>query len=89
MHLRLFETAKSALEKAGFTVPIGLMSPTHDKYGKKSLICAEHRVKMCEMACQSSDWIRCEDWETKQDEWSRTSEVLDQYHKDLVKQFPG
>ncbi|XP_075254649.1 nicotinamide/nicotinic acid mononucleotide adenylyltransferase 3-like [Convolutriloba macropyga] len=89
MHLRLFETAKFALEKAGHTVKVGIMSPAHDKYGKKGLIAAKHRVEMCQLACQSSRWLRCEDWETIQEDWSRTSDVLDHYSAQLQTEFPG
>ena len=89
MHLRLFETARDALNKAGFNVKIGLMSPAPDTYAKKGLLSSTHRIPMCELALKSSSWIKCVDWETKQIEWTRTSDVLDHYHRELSKDYPG
>ena len=89
MHLRLLETAKYSLEQAGHTVKVGVISPVHDKYGKKSLISAEHRLALSHLACKSSNWIRCEDWECKQEGWSKTVDVLDHYSTYLQKEFPG
>jgi len=89
MHLRVFETAKTSLEQAGHNVKAGIISPAHDKYGKSSLIPSTHRVAMCQLAVKSSPWLRCEDYETKQPEWSYTSNVLDHYSKELNKEFPG
>jgi len=55
----------------------GIVSPTHDAYGKKvnklvimvktvgidlmfqGLVPGEHRLNMCRLATESSDWLRC------------------------------
>ena len=89
LHLRLFETARDALTKAGFSVPVGIISPAHDAYGKKGLLPAVHRINMCQLAVKSSDWITCEVWETEQEGWTRTSNVLDHYHTLLDRKYPG
>eukprot|EP00112_Aurelia_sp_Birch-Aquarium-sp1_P015823 Seg3531.1 transcript_id=Seg3531.1/GoldUCD/mRNA.D3Y31 product="Nicotinamide/nicotinic acid mononucleotide adenylyltransferase 1" protein_id=Seg3531.1/GoldUCD/D3Y31 len=89
MHLRLFELARDALHKTGlFEVIAGVISPVNDAYGKEGLISSKHRVEMLQLATQSSDWIRVDDWETKQPEWQRTRLVLDRAKENLSKGQP-
>ena len=86
MHLRLFELAKDHLEKyCGFEVLGGIVSPTHDNYIKKkpSLIAAKHRVEMVELSLKNYDFVRCSKWETLQDDWTRTREVLQEHLKQI------
>ncbi|PQP91801.1 nicotinamide/nicotinic acid mononucleotide adenylyltransferase [Prunus yedoensis var. nudiflora] len=63
MHLRMFELARDALNSEGFCVIGGYMSPVNDAYNKKGLISAEHRIQLCDLACQSSEFITVDPWE--------------------------
>ncbi|KAM3396390.1 putative protein isoform X1 [Capsicum galapagoense] len=64
MHLRCFELARDALTSEGFCVIGGYMLPVNDAYKKKSLISAEHRVAMCQLACKSSELVMKDPWES-------------------------
>uniref|UniRef100_A0A1A9X1T8 Nicotinamide-nucleotide adenylyltransferase n=1 Tax=Glossina brevipalpis TaxID=37001 RepID=A0A1A9X1T8_9MUSC len=87
MHLRMFEIAKDHFEMNGTCKVIGgIVSPTHDDYGKKGLAPAKHRCAMIKLALQSSSWIRLSDWETQQNGWSRTKSVL-QYHQNFMNNY--
>uniref|UniRef100_A0A1B6CEI4 Nicotinamide-nucleotide adenylyltransferase n=2 Tax=Clastoptera arizonana TaxID=38151 RepID=A0A1B6CEI4_9HEMI len=84
MHLRMFEIARDHLEALGrFEVICGIMSPVHDMYGKKGLISAKHRKEMLKLALQNTDWISISDWESSQDHWVPTRQVL-QYHQNQI-----
>ncbi|KAF0046437.1 hypothetical protein F2P81_000070 [Scophthalmus maximus] len=43
---------------------------------------------MCQLAVQSSDWIRVDPWECYQDTWQTTCSVLE-HHRDLMKRVTG
>ncbi|RDD40565.1 Nicotinamide/nicotinic acid mononucleotide adenylyltransferase 1 [Trichoplax sp. H2] len=89
MHLRLFENARDAMNATGYyNVKAGIVSPVHDSYKKEGLISSKHRLEMCNIALQTSDWIRCNDWECRRSEWSRTVEVL-RYIKSISHQLVG
>ncbi|GMI85313.1 nicotinate/nicotinamide mononucleotide adenyltransferase [Hibiscus trionum] len=76
MHLRMFELARDALNSNGFCVIRAFMSPVNDAYKKRGLIAAEHRIKMCNLACKSSDFIMVDLWEAKQSSFQRSLTVL-------------
>nr|XP_044610297.1 nicotinamide/nicotinic acid mononucleotide adenylyltransferase 3 isoform X3 [Equus asinus]XP_044610298.1 nicotinamide/nicotinic acid mononucleotide adenylyltransferase 3 isoform X3 [Equus asinus]XP_044610299.1 nicotinamide/nicotinic acid mononucleotide adenylyltransferase 3 isoform X3 [Equus asinus] len=77
MHLRLFEVARDHLHQTGmYQVIAGIISPVNDKYGKKDLVAARHRVAMARLALQTSDWIRVDPWESEQVQWLETVKVL-------------
>ncbi|XP_057822452.2 uncharacterized protein LOC131034873 isoform X1 [Cryptomeria japonica] len=76
MHLRMFELARDALLSDGYAVLGGYMSPVNDAYGKKDLASAEHRIKLCELACEDSSYIMVDPWEAKQSSYQRTLTVL-------------
>lgn len=40
-----------------YQVIAGIISPVNDKYGKKDLVAARHRVAMARLALHTSDWI--------------------------------
>lgn len=61
----------------------GIISPTHDSYGKKGLAPSLDRCAMVKLALQSSSWIRLSDWEVHQPQWVRTQAVL-QYHQNFM-----
>ncbi|KAL0400592.1 UNVERIFIED_CONTAM: Structural maintenance of chromosomes flexible hinge domain-containing protein GMI1 [Sesamum latifolium] len=59
------ELARDAVNSQGLCVIGGYMSPVNDSYKKKGLIHAEHRIAMCNLACQSSDFVMVDPWEVK------------------------
>ncbi|KAG8517341.1 Nicotinamide/nicotinic acid mononucleotide adenylyltransferase 2 [Galemys pyrenaicus] len=48
------------------------------------LVSSRHRLIMCQLAVQNSDWIRVDPWECYQDTWQTTCSVLE-HHRDLMK----
>ncbi|PQQ04943.1 nicotinamide/nicotinic acid mononucleotide adenylyltransferase [Prunus yedoensis var. nudiflora] len=76
MHLRMLELARDALSSEGFCVIGGYMSPVNDAYYKRGLISAEHRVQLCHLACQSSEFIMVDPWEARQSSFQRTLTIL-------------
>ncbi|CAE6242695.1 unnamed protein product [Arabidopsis arenosa] len=76
MHLRMFELARDELHSKGFHVLGGYMSPVNDAYKKKGLLSAEHRLEMCNLACQSSEFVMVDPWEASQSSYQRTLAVL-------------
>ncbi|KAM8839111.1 nicotinamide/nicotinic acid mononucleotide adenylyltransferase 2 [Synchiropus splendidus] len=88
-HIHMFEKAREYLNKTGrFIVIGGIISPVHDSYGKPGLVSSRHRLTMCQLAVQSSDWIRVDPWECYQDTWQTTCSVLE-HHRDLMKRVTG
>ena len=67
----------------------GFVCPVHPAYGKKGLASAEDRVEMVRRSLASSDWINTEDWETKQNEWTRTRLSLDRMQAEIDKLSHG
>lgn len=74
------EIARDYLQKRGQSVIGGIISPVHDAYGKKELEYATHRVAMLKEAVKDTNWIKVSTWESQQENWSRTRDVL-QYHQ--------
>ncbi|MFN8606475.1 MAG: NAD(+) synthase [Vulcanimicrobiota bacterium] len=66
-HLALMEHARKALEKEGYAVLGGYLSPSHDEYvmGKcgQSVPPAAHRSHLCQQAISGSDWLMVDEWE--------------------------
>lgn len=91
MHLRLLESARDYLKDyRNVDVLGGFISPVHDSYGKKGLVSSNHRIQICELACNSSDWIAVDTWEHLQDSYITTRKALqhfqlhvDQFYRDL------
>jgi len=88
MHLRLFEQMKDYAFIKGYNVVGGYFSPVTDAYGKKGLAPAIHRVKMCELACESSDWLMVDAWESQQKQYQTTIIVLDHINYCLNAHLP-
>ncbi|KAF8116940.1 hypothetical protein N665_0014s0196 [Sinapis alba] len=84
MHLRMFELARDALRSEGFHVLGGYMSPVNDAYKKEGLLSAEHRLEMCNLACESSDFIMVDPWEASQDCYQRSLVVLSRVKTSLT-----
>ncbi|KAJ9153944.1 hypothetical protein P3X46_027330 [Hevea brasiliensis] len=76
MHLRMFELARDALHSEGYHVVAAYMSPVSDAYKKQSLISGEHRLRMCNLASESSDFIMVDPWEANQSTYQRTLTIL-------------
>lgn len=64
----------------------GVVSPTHDTYGKKGLVDGIHRLQMLKIGLRTSNWIKLSEWEVNQDRWSRTKLVLE-YHQNCLNNF--
>lgn len=87
MHFRMFEIARDHFEQMGSAHVVGgIVSPVHDSYGKSGLVAASHRCNMIKIGLQSSDWIRLSEWETQQEEWTRTRLTL-QYHQNCINSY--
>ncbi|EPY74655.1 hypothetical protein CB1_001919006 [Camelus ferus] len=87
--MKSLERARDYLHKTGrFIVIGGIVSPVHDSYGKQGLVSSRHRLIMCQLAVQNSDWIRVDPWECYQDTWQTTCSVLE-HHRDLMKRVTG
>ncbi|KAK9763101.1 Nicotinamide/nicotinic acid mononucleotide adenylyltransferase 1 [Basidiobolus ranarum] len=85
LHLRMFEMAKDQIEEEGkYELIGGYFSPVNDKYAKKGLAPAVHRVQMCEIAVDNtSDWIMVDSWEAMNPTYQRTATVLDHFNECL------
>lgn len=80
----MFELARDFLHRTGrYYVVGGIISPVNDAYGKKDLISAKHRCKMVDLALHSSDWIRLDCWESDQETWQKTLNVLNHHQNSL------
>lgn len=62
--------------QAGYDVLGGYMSPVNDAYGKKSLLPARHRLRMCELASHDSPLVMVDGWEASQPQYQRSLAVL-------------
>ncbi|XP_067395046.1 uncharacterized protein [Emydura macquarii macquarii] len=83
MHMRLFELARDHLHQTGrYQVMEGIISPVSDKYGKKGLASAQHRIAMAQLALETSDWIRVDQWESEQEKWTETIKVLRHHYNE-------
>ncbi|NWR86421.1 NMNA3 adenylyltransferase, partial [Furnarius figulus] len=86
MHMRLFELARDHLHHTGrYQVIEGIMSPVNDKYGKKGLVSARHRIAMAKLALETSDWIRVDPWESEQETWTETVKVLRHHYNESLR----
>ncbi|CAL1353905.1 unnamed protein product [Linum trigynum] len=103
MHLRMFELARDALQMGGYRVIAGYMSPVTDAYSKPfrfialsslllpsmdGLARAEHRLRMCNLACESSAFIMVDQWEANQSTYQRSLTVLRRIESVFIDQVP-
>ncbi|KAJ8904036.1 hypothetical protein NDN08_000566 [Rhodosorus marinus] len=83
-HLLLLELARDVIEREeGMIVLGGLLSPVGDAYGKPGLASSEDRLKMCELAAQSSSWIDVCSVECDSEVFLPTWKVLVMIREDL------
>ena len=87
LHLLIFELVKNNFALQGRKVVKGIISPVNDNYKKPELISSEHRVAMCKEAVKTSDWIVVDDWESKQEKYVRTYNVLKHLREELGDQY--
>lgn len=85
LHLRMFEMARDHANYHGkYAVIGGYLSPVNDAYQKLGLASAYHRVNMCELATEESDWIMVDSWEARNDKgYVTTAKVLDHFEREL------
>ncbi|CAG8538141.1 5113_t:CDS:10 [Paraglomus occultum] len=90
-HLRMFEMAKDDIgHYTNYEVIGGYFSPVSDHYDKKGLAPAHHRVRMCELAVETtSTWLMVDSWESLQSNYSTTVRVLDHFDKELNEKNNG
>lgn len=72
----MFEAARAELNKRGYDVLGGYLSPVNDAYKKPGLAPARDRVAMARAAASSSTWIMVDSWEAEQPHYQRTLAVL-------------
>jgi len=89
MHLRLLEMSRDYFNDYGYEVIGGYFSPVADSYGKAGLVSAEHRIKMVQLAAETSEWIMVDDWEARRSDWERTVKVLEHIHEEVNKNVKG
>eukprot|EP00475_Leptophrys_vorax_P025101 TRINITY_DN3500_c0_g1_i3.p1 TRINITY_DN3500_c0_g1~~TRINITY_DN3500_c0_g1_i3.p1 ORF type:complete len:246 (-),score=73.56 TRINITY_DN3500_c0_g1_i3:290-1027(-) len=91
MHLRIFEDARNAIDfdHDEFQVIGGYVSPVHDGYKKDGLATSTHRVNMCKLAVEDSNWIDVSSWEVAQDSWTQTVFVLEHFETALNENYRG
>ncbi|KAI1718950.1 cytidylyltransferase-like domain-containing protein [Ditylenchus destructor] len=83
-HIKMFDLGRNALlRKWNCQVVEGVLSPAADAFGKKELASATHRLKMIELATETSSWIRGDAYESSLKEWSRTLNVLRHHQTEL------
>ena len=63
-HLLMLENTKNQIEDK-FQVVVGYISPVNQEYGKPGLADTEHRLNMCNLGVQNSNWIHVDPWEIK------------------------
>ncbi|KAI8987203.1 hypothetical protein BDB01DRAFT_842555 [Pilobolus umbonatus] len=85
LHLRMFEMAHDHFkERNEYELLTGYYSPVSDCYKKEGLAKAEDRVKMCQLAVETtSDWLMVDSWEPRQTTYQRTAVVLDHFDHEL------
>jgi nicotinamide mononucleotide adenylyltransferase len=71
-------------ERNEFELLTGYYSPVSDYYMKEGLAKAEDRVKMCQLAVETtSNWLMVDSWEPRQTTYQRTAIVLDHFDHEL------
>ncbi|TMS09422.1 Nicotinamide/nicotinic acid mononucleotide adenylyltransferase 3 [Larimichthys crocea] len=87
-HMRLFELARDHMHSTGqYQVVGGIVSPVSDGYGKQGLVLAKHRIAMAKLALQSSDWVKVDEWESQQPDWTETVVTMRYHYGRILEQF--
>lgn len=81
-HLRMLELAREhVVNKLGRPVEKAIISPVGDFYPEKKLVPARLRVEMLRAAVSGEEWIQVDDWESQQEQWTRTRDLLSHYQQ--------
>ncbi|KDD77093.1 hypothetical protein H632_c21p1 [Helicosporidium sp. ATCC 50920] len=88
-HLRMLELARDAMCSLGADVLGAYLSPVGDAYWKPGLASAQHRVRMCELAAESSDFTMVDGWEAAQPTYTRSLFVLQRMQRQLAEIWAG
>ena len=75
-HLAMFEHAKRTLQAQGAVVAGGFLSPVSDHYKKAGLAAFAPRLRICDAALATNDWISADSWEGLQPQYTRSYIVL-------------
>ncbi|CAI4226127.1 unnamed protein product [Auanema sp. JU1783] len=87
-HLRLFERSKDFLQKTlNCQVLEGIICPTSDYNHHGELSASKHRVRMIETAVRRSSWIRCGDYNIRQNGYVRPIALIKYYQKEIHKKY--
>ncbi|KAM8727748.1 nicotinamide/nicotinic acid mononucleotide adenylyltransferase 3 [Acanthopagrus schlegelii] len=87
-HMRLFELARDHMHRTGqYQVVGGIVSPVSDGYGKQGLVLAKHRIAMAKLALQSSNWVRVDEWESQQQDWTETVVTMRYHYGRILKEY--
>ncbi|KAF7858865.1 hypothetical protein EAF04_008907 [Stromatinia cepivora] len=90
LHLRMMEMAADYCKfNTEFELLAGYFSPVSNFYKKAGLASSEHRINMCELAVQSSNWLMVDPWEALQTEYTPTALVLDHVEHEINKVLGG
>jgi nicotinamide mononucleotide adenylyltransferase len=88
--MRLFEVARDYTKFNGEYEVVGcFLSPVGDKYQKKGLAPAHHRLAMCDLAVQDSTFIDVDPWEAMMKEYQPTAVVLDHFDHAINEKLGG
>lgn len=80
----MFELGRDFLNGSGrYLVVGGIISPVNDAYGKKELVSASHRCAMVQLAVKNTPWIKLDTWESEQDKWTETVQLL-RHHYNVI-----
>jgi len=80
-HIKMFEIARSFLERSGRHIVIsGVISPTVtsqlSRDGDDVTACESHRVTMCRLAVQQHHWLTVDTWQSSQLEQTKPTKLL-------------
>jgi nicotinamide mononucleotide adenylyltransferase len=83
-HLRMLDLARAAMRERGADVWGSYLSPVGDAYWKRGLSRAAARLRMCQLAAETSDHIMADPWEARQKRYVRTLHALEAVERRLA-----
>ncbi|SPO04943.1 related to nicotinic acid mononucleotide adenylyltransferase [Cephalotrichum gorgonifer] len=85
LHLRMFPMAADYCKHSNseYEVVGGYLSPVSDGYKKAGLAPGYHRVRMCELAVEHSQFIMVDPYEAVSPDYIPTAKVLDHFEQEL------
>jgi len=80
----MFEMARDyARFETNYEILGGYFSPVSDAYKKAGLASSFHRLRMCELAVENSNWLMVDPWEAIQPGYMPTAQVLDHFEHEI------